>query len=166
VTTRSLGQRWRSVALPMAALRLGGQAFEFAGWALLARRLGASAYGDLAVAFLVARYAGLIADWGASFRGARDVAAAGRHGSISHFVRKRRRTAIILTIAAVIAAVVLQRPGLTPIAFVVLSLGLSRDWISVGRERGASAGFPQALQGAVVLGLSTFASTSAAGAMA
>ncbi|MEY2448938.1 MAG: hypothetical protein QOH79_2414 [Acidimicrobiaceae bacterium] len=150
----------------MALLRLTGQAFEFAGWALLARRLGTSAFGDLAVAFLLARYAGLIADWGASFRGARDVAAAGRHGSVAAFVQKRRRTAIVLSVAAVVVAVGLHRPGLAPMALVVLSLGLSRDWIAVGREQGARAGAPIALQGIVILGLSLAASTSTSGALA
>jgi O-antigen/teichoic acid export membrane protein len=150
----------------MAALRLSGQAFEFAGWALLARRLGTSAFGDLAVAFLLARYAGLIADWGASFRGARDVAAEGRHGSIGAFVRKRRRTAIVLAALAAIVTVALQRPGLAPMALVVLSLGLSRDWIAVGREQGARAGVPIAVQGVVILGSSFLASTSTAGAVA
>ena len=52
----SLGQRWRSVAVPMAFLRLGGQALEFLGWIIFARKLGTSGYGTLAVAFLVARY--------------------------------------------------------------------------------------------------------------
>ncbi len=147
----SLGQRWRSVAVPLAALRLTGQAAEFAGWVVLARRLGSGTFGEVSVAFLLARYAGLVADWGASFRGARDVAAAGRHGSVRGYVRKRTCASVVLTLAAGIVALTTHRPALAPLIVVVLSLGLSRDWIAMGRERGARAGIPLALQGAVLL---------------
>jgi len=150
----------------MAVLRLSGQAAEFVGWVVLARRLGTSAYGQLAVAFLIARYAGLVADWGASFRGARDVAADGRHGSIRQYVRKRTRTSILLALGAVAVALAAHQPGLAPMAVVVLSLGLSRDWIAVGRERGARSGIPLAAQGALVLVGSLFAMTVPAAAIA
>src|SRR4029079_19517457 len=95
----------RAVAVPMALLRLGGQAAEFVGWAILARRLGTSAFGDVAIAFLLARYAGLVADWGASFRGARDVAARGRHGSVHAYVRKRSLIAAGLGLGAALLAI-------------------------------------------------------------
>jgi O-antigen/teichoic acid export membrane protein len=156
----SLGQRWRSVAVPMAFLRLGGQALEFVGWIVFARRLGTSGYGTLAVAFLVARYAGLVADWGASFRGARDVAADGRHGSIRRYVRKRAWAATGLALAGASLAIVLGQPGLAPMAVVVLSLGFSRDWIAIGRERGGRAGLPLALQGGLIAGLSWTATSA------
>lgn len=162
----SLGRRWRSVALPLALLRLSGQALEFAGWVVLARRLGTSTVGELAVGFLIARYVGLVADWGASFRGARDVAADGRHGSVRHYVRKRTRTSIALAALAVAVAFAVGKPGLAPLAVVVLSLGLSRDWIAMGRERGARAGIPLAAQGALVVAGSLLATTLPAAAVA
>jgi O-antigen/teichoic acid export membrane protein len=154
VSGPGLAGRWRSIFLPLAFLRLTGQAAEFIGWVIFARRLGTSAFGDLSIAFLVARYLGLIADWGASFRGARDVAANGRYGSVAGYVRKRTRTAIALSLGAAAIPLLLGRPSLAPMAVVVLSLGLSRDWISIGLERGARGGIPIAVQGLLILGLS------------
>lgn len=148
--TRGLGGRWRAVAVPYTALRLGGQAAEFLGWVILARRLGATAFGELSIAFLACRYAGIVADWGATMRGPRDVAADGRQGSVRVYVRTR--TALALGLAAVAAGtlVLLDRPELVPVTAVVLALGLSRDWIALGREAGARAAAPIAVQGALL----------------
>src|SRR3954465_3877893 len=65
MTEPSMAKRWRATTLPYLALRGGGQAAEFVGWVILARRLGTEAFGELAVAALACRYAGLVADWGA-----------------------------------------------------------------------------------------------------
>lgn len=144
----------------MVLLRLGGQGLEFVAWIVFARRLGSSAFGDLVVPFLIARYAGLFADWGASFRGARDVAAEGRHGSIGRFVRRRTQASLGLGASGVLLALAVHRPGLAPMVLVVLGLGLSRDWIALGREQGARAGMPAMLQGLVILVCSLWASTT------
>ena len=74
MTATSEGVLWRRIAGPLFLLRAAGQGFEFLGWVILARRLGASTLGVLSIAFLIARYAGLLADWGASIGGPRDVA--------------------------------------------------------------------------------------------
>ena len=51
---RSIGQRWRSTTLPYLSLRGAGQAAEFVGWIVLARRLGTTAFGELARAGFLA----------------------------------------------------------------------------------------------------------------
>jgi O-antigen/teichoic acid export membrane protein len=142
---------WHRLAAPYAMLRLSGQGLEFVGWVLLARRLAPGPFGELAIAFLVCRYLGVIADWGAQWRGPRDVAARGRLGSVRALVR--RRTVLAPIFAAVVAAamVAIGHAPLAPAALVVLSMGLTRDWIALGLGRGAVAGFPSLVQGALLL---------------
>lgn len=142
--------RLRSVAVPLTALRIFGQGTEFAGWVLFARALGTSHFGVLSIAFLACRYAGLVADWGASFRGPRDVAA-GWNTTVRRLVGTRARLAVVLSLAAVAVCVAAGYPELAPIAAVTLNLGLVRDWIALGRAQGVRAGIPSALQGALVL---------------
>ena len=81
--------RIREVVAPLALLRAGGQALEFLGFIVLARRLGTEDFGALSVAFLMCRYGGLVADWGASLKGTRDVAAGNGHDDIHALVRRR-----------------------------------------------------------------------------
>ncbi|MDQ6947667.1 MAG: polysaccharide biosynthesis C-terminal domain-containing protein [Actinomycetota bacterium] len=147
----SLGARWRAVTGPLLVLRVFGQAAEFAGWVVLARRLGAATFGQVAVAFLVCRYAGLIADWGASLRGVIDVSAERDAASILALVRRRTWVTLILVAAYVAGAVGTGHPGLAPMATVIACLGLSRDWLSLGQERGLRSGIPMAVQGSAIL---------------
>jgi len=161
-----LGARWRGVAVPYTLLRLGGQAAEFLGWVVLARGLGASAFGELSIAFLACRYAGIVADWGATMRGPRDVAAEGRQGSVRAYVRTRTALALSLAAVAIAVMVLAGRPRLAPVAAVVGALGLSRDWIALGQQRGARAAVPIAVQGAVLLLAAAAARTAGAGAVA
>jgi O-antigen/teichoic acid export membrane protein len=147
----SVGARWRAVTGPLLVVRIFGQAAEFAGWVVLARRLGAQGFGQVAVAFLVCRYAGLLADWGASLRGVIDVAAERGDAGIRALVRRRSWLTLALVVAYVTAVLVTGRPRLAPMAMVIVCLGLSRDWLSLGRERGLRSGIPMAAQGSVIL---------------
>jgi O-antigen/teichoic acid export membrane protein len=157
-------RRWRSLALNYSALRLGGQALEFLGFLLLARGLDPATFGRVSIAFLVCRYGGIIGDWGALSRGSRDVAAAGRHGSVAALAHRRR--SVTLPLAAVVTVVALSTGNATlaPIVGVTLGIGLSRDWIALGKERGFQAGVPSALQGSLIAAGGAVAATELTGA--
>jgi hypothetical protein len=101
MTATAGGRRLRSVVGPYTALRLVGQGTELIGFVVLARRLAPAAFGQLTIVFLVCRYAGVVGDWGALTRGARDVAADGRHGSVRTYVRRRERAT---SVAAAVTA--------------------------------------------------------------
>lgn len=157
-------KRWSRVAIPYSALRLGGQAGEFAGWVFLARQIGTSAFGELSIVFLLCRYAGIVADWGAAMRGPRDVADP-RRGSIHAYVRLRARIAFGLAAAGAILLVAFGRWELAPVVAVTLSLGLSRDWVALGREQGARAALPIFCQGVVIAGAALAATSVRGGAV-
>ncbi len=158
-------KRWSRVALPYSALRLGGQAGEFAGWVLLARRLGTSGFGELSIVFLLCRYAGIVADWGAAMRGPRDVVVA-RRGSIHAYVRLRSATAVALAAAGAVLLVALGLWEIVPAGAGTLSIGLSRDWVALGREQGARAALPIFCQGVVIAGAALTVTTLSGGAAA
>ncbi|MDQ1423334.1 MAG: hypothetical protein QOD72_832 [Acidimicrobiaceae bacterium] len=156
----SIGQRWRSTTLPYLVLEGIGQGAEFVGWVLLARRLGAHSFGLLTVAVLVCRYGGLIADWGASIRGVRDVAD-GRHpAAVRALNRRRTRAASVLAVAYLVGAAAAGQPRLMPLVVMLLCIGLNRDWIALGREKGARSGFPAFVQGLVMMGAAFVSSAS------
>lgn len=140
----------RRTALPLAVLRVAGQGAEFLAVVLLARGLGPGAFGVLSVGFLVARYAGLVADWGASIRGSRDVAARAGVDALRGYVRWRALVgaALAVVFAAVAAAV---EPALAVLAVCVIARGLNRDWWSLGHGHGARAGVPSLVQGGGLL---------------
>lgn len=142
--------RLRKVVAPLAVLRAGGQALEFFGFIVLARRLGTEDFGALSVAFLVCRYGGLIADWGASLKGTRDVAAGHGHDDIHALVRRREIVSAGLALAYVAAVVALGFPGLVPLIACIAGRGLNRDWLALGREQGARAGVTSVTQGALI----------------
>ncbi len=151
MSEQSLGARWRAVTGPLLVLRVFGQAAEFVGWVVLARRLGPSSIGRLAVAFLVCRYAGLLADWGATLRGVIDIASE-RDSAIRGLVRRRTGVTLVLVVAYLVGSIVAGQARLAPLAAVIACLGLSRDWLSLGRERGLRSGLPLAVQGLTFLG--------------
>jgi O-antigen/teichoic acid export membrane protein len=159
-------RRWRSLALNYSALRLSGQALEFLGFLLLARGLDPATFGRLAIAFLICRYGGIIGDWGALSRGSRDVAAAGRHGSVAALVHRRQSVTLPLAVAVTMTAVASGNATLVPVVGVTLGIGLSRDWIALGTERGIRAGVPSALQGGLIALGGAVAATELAGAVA
>ncbi len=117
---------------------------------MLARRLGTQDFGVLSVAFLVCRYSGLIADWGASLKGTRDVAAGNGHDDIHALVRRREIVSAGLAVAYVAAVVVLGHPGLVPLIACIAGRGLNRDWLALGREQGTRAGITSFAQGALL----------------
>jgi O-antigen/teichoic acid export membrane protein len=157
--------RLRSIAIPLTALRIFGQGTEFVGWVLFARALGTSHFGDLSIAFLACRYGGLVADWGASFRGPRDVAA-GWNTTVRKLVGTRARVAVALSLVAVAICFFVGSPELAPVAAVTLNLGFVRDWIALGRAQGARAGIPSALQGGLLLVGAVIATNVGAAAIA
>lgn len=156
----SVGRRWRATTLPYLALRGGGQALEFLGWVILARRLGSTSFGELSVGVLVCRYGGLVADWGASIAGVRDVAANRHPSSIQRLVRRRTLTTIGLSIAYVVGTVALGVPRLTPLVLMLIGIGMNRDWIALGQEQGGRSAAPAALQGLLLAGLAVVSSST------
>src|SRR5205823_10813833 len=141
----TLRGRWGRLALPRLLLRVGGQGTEFVAWVVFARRLGTADFGRLSVAFLLCRYGGLVADWGASVRGPRDVAA-DRDPAVIHALARRRTTAALALSAAFLAgAVATSHRDLAAVTAVILAGGASRDWLALGNERGVRSSLPFAL---------------------
>lgn len=151
------------------ALRLLGQGAEFLALALLARRLGPSEFGQLAVGYLACRYAGLVADWGASIAGTRDVATStgrddradgsghhrtGRqHGDdarLTDLATWRLELSLVLTIIAAIGLAAVNA-ALAPLSLSVAGRGAGRDWLALGRGQAALAATPSALVGLTIL---------------
>lgn len=162
----TLRSRLSRVAVPLAALRLIGQGGEFLAFIILARRLGTSGFGEISVAYLICRYGGLLADWGASLKGTRDVAA-GRHPNGLHdLVRRRTLTTVILTTAFVLGAIWSGHVATAPLALTIVGRGLGRDWLALGEERGIRAGIPSAAQGAAAVILCLLASSVSTAAWA
>jgi O-antigen/teichoic acid export membrane protein len=131
-------------------LRAAGQALEFVGFIVLARRLGTEDFGALSVAFLICRYGGLVADWGASLKGTRDVAAGNGHDDVHALVRRREIVSAVLALAYVAAVVALGYFGLVPLIACIAGRGLNRDWLALGREQGTRAGITSLAQGALI----------------
>ncbi len=169
MTDRRSIDRSRTLArmtAPLVILRAGGQAAEFVGFVILARRLGTSEFGTVSVAYLICRYGGLIADWGASLKGSRDVAA-GRPGADAWaLVRRRNIVTAALVGAYIVAAVATGHGALAPLALTIAGRGLNRDWLSLGRERAVRSGTPAALQGLLVAAGAALVTTAAGAAWA
>ena len=156
--------RWRRVGAPLLGTRLSGQALEFVGFVILARRLAPADFGRLSVAFLLARYSGLFADWGASIRGVRDVARDDDPSAIHALVRRRELVTFVLVPVYVAGAVLAGRATLAPLATVVAARGLGRDWLALGREKPLRAGLPAMVQGVALVVGAPFAKAPGAAA--
>jgi O-antigen/teichoic acid export membrane protein len=157
---QSLGRRWWATTGPYLALKGAGQATEFVGWVILARRLGTSSFGVLAVATLVCRYGGLITDWGASLSGVRDVAQGSHPGAVRALERRRQQTILPLAAVYIAGAVLTGHSDLIILVTVMASIGLNRDWVALGRERGARSALPIFVQGMVLLAVAAAGPTS------
>jgi O-antigen/teichoic acid export membrane protein len=142
----------------VVATRVLGQGLEFLAFVLFARELGPTDFGALAVAFLVARYVGLLADWGAASGGARDIARDPDEAHLAAFLRQRTLSGAVGALAFVAVAATL-RPEIMPVGAVVLAAGLNREWVALGRGEAARAGAPSIVRGAVLLGCALFASS-------
>ena len=160
-----LRSNWRKVGGPLLILRVVGQGTEFIGFVLLARRLGTASFGRLAVAFLICRYAGLVADWGASVRGARDVVI-GDDGAARPLVRFRAQLTVLLVAGYACVVLLIGQPELLPLAAAIAGRGLNRDWVALGREEGVRAGLPALVQGVTLVGAAAMARTEGQGALA
>lgn len=119
---------------------------------LLARWLGADSVGRLAVAAIAARLLGLVADWGATVRGPRDVVRSGRDSDdVIALVRRREQVGIVMAMAMALGTVVTGEVELAPIALVVLARGAGRDWIALGEGRRVAAAVPLLVQSTVLI---------------
>lgn len=150
----------------LVAVRLLGQALEFLGWVVLARQLQAEALGEVTVAFLLCRYAGLLADWGARYRGVREVAAGAPLTSLAPLLVRRERLVAVLAVAVTGVAVAGGQTALLPLLAVLAQQGLNRDWLALGRHRMLPASIPALVQGAVLLSLGLVAPAEPWGAAA
>ena len=126
-----------------------GLVVEFAGWLLLARQLGPGPFGRLAIAFAICRYLAILADWGASTSGPRDVAR-GDADRVDTLASWRRVLGTGLTAAIVVAFLLTGNLDLTPIAAVVLARSFNLDWVLLGRGRPLSAGASSGVQGVLL----------------
>ena len=131
-------------------LRLFGQGLEFFAFVMFARQLGTANFGVLSVAYLICRYAGLVGDWGANIRGTRSVAVAASQSQVHALVRRRERVSIGLALLYSIVVVAIGFTYLAPLAIIILCRGMSRDWMSLGRERNARSAFPSVTQGLIL----------------
>jgi O-antigen/teichoic acid export membrane protein len=144
------------------------QALEFVAWVVFAWRLGASALGVLAVAAITSRLLGLIADWGATWRGPRDVAAHGKDSAIVvSLVRRRELVSVLLAVGMATVLGLMGDFALMPMAVVVGARGSNRDWIALGEARRLHSSVPLLVQGALIAMLAAALPPSiAAGAIA
>ena len=149
--------------MPLTLVRGGSQAVELVAWVVFARRLGATSFGELSVAFLIARWFGLVADWGAAQYGSRDVAA-GAHAEVGHLQVRRTEITFLCTVLYVAGALLSSHAWAAPLALVIVASGLNRDWMAVGEHRGVAASLPSAVRAALLLALAvmTTSLTSAA----
>ena len=167
MTETSEGVLWRRIAGPLFLLRAAGQGFEFLGWVILARRLGASTLGVLSIAFLIARYGGLLADWGASVGGPRDVARDDAHRSMTRaLIAHRRKLTVVIGVLFALGCAVTGYSEMIPVVSVIAMLGLSRDWIAVGEHQGARAAVPLLVQGSVLLAVAVLFTSTGVPALA
>ncbi len=140
---------WLRFAAPLTVLRGLGQALEFVGWVFIARSLGADDFGPLTVAFVIARYVGLLADWGAGRRGARDVAS--ETPDALALVKQRRHLADGLAISFALGAVVGGVGWAAPLAVVTWHGGRNLDWIPLGAIQSLRASITPLFRGSSVL---------------
>lgn len=133
------------------AARLAAQGFELGAWIVLARRLAVGDLGLLAVALVVTRVGGLIGDWGAAQRGAREVA---RHGAGSPVVAAliRRRALVSGAVAAAwVLGCLATAPVVAPLGAVVVARGAGRDWVALGAGRRVRAAVPGLVRGGLLV---------------
>lgn len=131
--------------------RVAAQGLEFGVWLVLARRLGASDVGVLAVAMVLLRMGGLLGDWGAAFRGAREVASLGVSSPVVvGLVRRRERVSGLLAAVWVIGALLVV-PELAPMGLVVVARGSGRDWMALGEDRRSASVVSPLVQSTVLV---------------
>lgn len=147
----ALGRAWLRTGVGYTATRMLGQGTEFVAFVLFARQLGADGFGAFWLAFLAARYLGLVGDWGANLRGARDVAARVDPGHVVALLRRRAIMSTTLGVAYAAVLVAAGRPALALLAVCIVGRGASRDWMRLGNGAGTLAGLPSVVQGTTLL---------------
>jgi O-antigen/teichoic acid export membrane protein len=149
------------VSAPFVVLRVVSQGSEFLAWVVVARALTTAEVGTLAMAYLVCRYAGIAADWGAPFVGVRLVAKSPDDPDVAGL--QRFREVLSLGLAATLAlGLAIVAPSTTPLALVALYRGANRDWIALGSGRNVAAGVPAFLAGVGTLTSAMVAGTPSA----
>lgn len=137
-------------------------AVELVAWLLFARTLGAADYGRLSVAFLAARWLGLVSDWGAAQHGSRDVAG-GDIDAVAHLQIRRTEVTAACSLAFVLAAAITGNRDMVPLVAVILAGGLNRDWVAVGEHRGRAGSVPIGVRaGLLILGAAVVVTLPAA----
>ena len=147
----SFRETLRRTTGPLLGLRLVGQGAEFLAIVVFARRLGPAMFGAFSVAYLICRYLGILADWGATIHGSRQVAASATESEIGGLIRWRQITTGCAMAVYVVGSVAVGHPEVAILGVTIAGRGLSRDWLALGRGSGGRAGLPQVVQG--VLGL-------------
>lgn len=160
-----MSRQWRSLTLPLAVVRGGSQAVELVAWVLLARRLGATEFGELSVAFLVSRWFGLVADWGAAQYGSRDVAA-GATEKVAHLQARRTEITIGCSVLFIAGALVSGSGVVAPLALVIIASGMTWDWVAVGEGRGVAASVPSAVRALLLVAMAAYVVTLSGAVMA
>jgi O-antigen/teichoic acid export membrane protein len=150
VVNSPISRRTAFRAVQLVGLRGGGQALEFLGWVILARSLGVSNYGILSIGFFVARGLGLIADWGATVQGTRDIASGTDSENIHALSRWRLLLGVLLAAGFATATIAVGQWRLAPLALCVLGRGTARDWLALGGERHVRSSIPSLVQGTLV----------------
>jgi O-antigen/teichoic acid export membrane protein len=151
VTANRTGGFAVSRQITWVVARVVGQALEFVALVWFARQLGARQFGELSVGVLIARYGGLVGDWGALIRGARDVASCGTDSPVvASLVRRRQRLSAALSILFAAVCLVVA-PALAPLALVLFQKGAHRDWIALGQGRAMRAAAPPLVGGLILM---------------
>jgi O-antigen/teichoic acid export membrane protein len=117
---------------------------------LAARRLGPSSFGTLSIGYVLVRYLGLIADDGAGFSGARDVAKGDGAVDVT-LVRRRQALGLALGVVFSVGAAAAGKPELAGLGVVVVAAGLSRDWVALGRGHSVRSAAPGLARGGLAL---------------
>lgn len=117
---------------------------------LFARHLGPAVFGELSVGFLVARWFGLVADWGAAQYGSRDVAA-GATTKVAHLQARRTEITLGCSVVFVVGSVLSGNQCMAPLVAVIIASGLTRDWVAVGEGRGVAASLPSAVRALLLI---------------
>ncbi len=128
---------------------------------LAARRLGPASFATLSIAFLLARWGALVADWGAAQNGSRE-AAAGDDDAVLLLARTRRTIVLALAPLYLVGVALTHHHEVWPMIAVLAAGGLTRDWFALGHGRRWAATLPSVVRGVAMLGVG-IAATNLAG---
>lgn len=133
--------------MPWVAMRLAAQALEFIGWVMIARRFTPEIVGEVTVAYLVCRYVGLVADWGAIFGGTRLAARDPDDPRIRALAVRRQKLTLVLGPLLAGMFLFLGHGELIALVAVVAYRGSNREWLALGRGAHVAGGLPPVVAG-------------------